>query len=40
MQDGIAVGGRLCDHGLTDGAAGPAAVFDDELLSQNRPTLA
>ena len=39
MQDGVAIGGRFRDHGFTDGAAGPAAIFDDELLSQHRANL-
>jgi hypothetical protein len=40
MQDGVAVRGRFRDYGFTDGAAGSATIFDDELLSQNRATLA
>ena len=39
MQDGVAVGRGLRDQGFTDGAAGPAAIFDDELLAQNRADL-
>ena len=40
VQDGVAVGIGLGDQRLADGAAGAAAIFDDELLAEIAPTLA
>ena len=35
MQDGVAVRIGLGDDGFADGAAGAAAIFDDELLAEH-----